>query len=152
MIFFFQASSAFSQPLAPQVFFSKHRCCFVVLISSECKQLLCCHPYALIRTHHLLEKPARFQGSAESLPDFWKVDLNVFWVLGIVWLTPSPAPPFPIWKCSCGKETQACQVMCGAKLFPRSFSRDLKCVWDLPSVLCPEQAAPPRLCFELALG
>lgn len=151
MIFFFQASSAFSQPLAPQVFFSKHRCCFVVLISSECKQLLCCHPYALIRTHHLLEKP-RFQGSAESLPDFWKVDLNVFWVLGVVWLTPSPAPPFPIWKCSCGKETQACQVMCGAKLFSRSFSRDLKCVWDLPSVLCPEQAAPPRLCFELALG
>lgn len=142
MIFFFQASSAFSQPLAPQVFFSKHRCCFVVLISSECKQLLCCHPYALIRTHHLLEKP-RFQGSAESLPDFWKVDLNVFWVLGVVWLTPSPAPPFPVWKCSCGDSGLPGQVW--SQAVPKVLQQGFKAFVGSPFCAVPRASStsPP---------
>lgn len=53
------------------------------------------------------KKPFSPSESAQFLPHFWKGNLGVFCVLGIVWLAPLATHSFLVSKCNREREIQA---------------------------------------------
>lgn len=67
------------------------------------------------------KKPFSPSESAEFLPHFWKDNVGVFFVLGIVWLAPLSTYSFLVLKCNREREIQAWWVLFFSKAHCQGF-------------------------------